>query len=119
MMGGARAEGQGERSGVEEVLRYGIIGAGMMGCEHILNLRLLPGAEVTAFADPDAGSREKAREACGGSAAGYTDYRALLREAPVDAVVIATPNHTHAAVLEDVFATDKHVLVEKPLCATV
>ena len=49
----------------------------------------------------------------------YEDHRALLRDAAVDAVVIATPNHTHAAVLADAFATDKHILVEKPLCTTI
>jgi predicted dehydrogenase len=37
----------------------------------------------------------------------------------VDAVIVATPNHTHAAVLRDVFASGKHILVEKPLCTTV
>ena len=34
-------------------------------------------------------------------------------------VLIATPNHTHAAVLADAFATEKHILVEKPLCTTI
>ena len=44
---------------------------------------------------------------------------ALLRHAGLDALVIASPNHTHAALLADVFATDLHVLVEKPLCTTI
>ncbi len=34
-------------------------------------------------------------------------------------VVITSPNYTHAAVLADALATDKHVLIEKPLCTTV
>ena len=33
-------------------IRYGIIGTGMMGCEHIRNIRLLPDVEITAIADP-------------------------------------------------------------------
>jgi predicted dehydrogenase len=37
----------------------------------------------------------------------------------VDAVVIASPNHTHARVLDDVFQTGLHVLCEKPLCTTL
>ena len=98
-------------------VRYGIIGTGMMGWEHIRNLALIDAAQVTAVADPDPGSREVARHAAPGAAV-FEDYRALLR-APLDAVVIATPNHTHAAVLRDVFATDLHVLVEKPLCTTI
>jgi myo-inositol 2-dehydrogenase/D-chiro-inositol 1-dehydrogenase len=102
-----------------DVLRYGIIGTGMMGHEHVRNLQLLPGAQVTAYADPDAGSRWWTRQLVGEAAREYADYRDLLREAPVDAVVVASPNHTHAEVLSRVFETHKHVLVEKPLCTTV
>jgi predicted dehydrogenase len=101
-------------------LRYGIIGTGMMGCEHMRNLALLPGVEVAAIADPHAPSRAWARAAAGSRALEeYEDYRELLRRAPVDAVVVATPNHTHYEVLRAVFETRKHVLVEKPLCSDV
>ena len=41
-----------------DALRYGIIGSGMMGIEHLLNLAHVDGAEVTAIADPHQGSRE-------------------------------------------------------------
>ena len=41
-------------------LRYGLIGSGMMGQEHIRNLNLLEGCEVTAVADPDEGMRIRA-----------------------------------------------------------
>ena len=34
-------------------VRYGIIGCGMMGQEHIRNIALLPGAEIAAIFDPD------------------------------------------------------------------
>jgi myo-inositol 2-dehydrogenase/D-chiro-inositol 1-dehydrogenase len=100
-------------------LRYGVIGTGMMGCEHIRNLALLPGATVTAIADPNAGSRGWARALLPNEVAEYDDPRELLRRAPVDAVVVATPNHTHYEMLRAVFETDKHVLVEKPLCTDV
>jgi predicted dehydrogenase len=107
---------------MSEPLRYGIIGTGMMGCEHIRSLALVPDARVTAIADPDERSRAFGRLAMG-EAAGevevYEDYRELLARAPVDVVVIASPNHTHAAVLDDVFRTGLHVLVEKPLCTRV
>jgi predicted dehydrogenase len=103
-----------------DTIRYGIIGTGMMGCEHIRNLALLPGVEVTAIADPDERSRGWARLALAGRAVDeYSDHRELLRHASVDAVVIATPNHTHYDGLRAVFETDKHVLVEKPLCTDV
>jgi predicted dehydrogenase len=105
-----------------ETVRYGIIGTGMMGFEHIRNLRLVPGARVTALADPYEPSRRLGLAACGEDAKDvevYADPRELLARAPVDAVVVATPNHTHAALLAEVFRTPKHVLVEKPLCTTL
>jgi predicted dehydrogenase len=100
-------------------LRYGVIGTGMMGIEHLKNLALLPGAEVVAFADPHEESRRWARLVAGPGPREHADARALLEAPDVDALVIATPNHTHRALLEDCFATRKHLLVEKPLCTTV
>jgi predicted dehydrogenase len=91
----------------------------MMGCEHIRNLALLPGVAVTAIADPNPQSRAWARAALGRDVATYTDCRELLRDAALDAVVVATPNHTHHDVLQAVFATRLHVLVEKPLATDV
>jgi predicted dehydrogenase len=102
-----------------DTIQFGIIGTGMMGCEHIRNLNAIPGVRVTAIADPHEKSRSLGKLAAGGSCEVYEDYRGLLERAPVDAVVIATPNHTHYEVLEAVFATRKHVLVEKPLCTEI
>ena len=99
-------------------LRYGIIGSGMMGVEHIENLSHTAGVEVTAIADPDPGSREFAG-ALVPNALHYTNHEALIADAVCDAVVVASPNFTHVNVLRDLLATDLHVLVEKPLCTTV
>ncbi len=100
-------------------LRYGIIGTGMMGIEHIGNLNALDGALVTAIADPDPGSRDRGQAAAEGPVSVHTDHRALLEADECDAVVVASPNMTHIDVLRDVLATDLPVLVEKPLCTTV
>lgn len=100
------------------MFRYGVIGTGMMGVEHINNIRHITGAEVTAYADPDEGSRNSARRLLP-DAAEFVDYRELLGSGLCDALVIATPNHTHADVLLDALSTDHHMLVEKPLCTTV
>ena len=102
-------------------VRYGIIGSGMMGIEHLLNLAHVPGAEVTAIADPHEGSRNWAREASPEhvSFEQFEDHQGLVGSGLCDAVVIATPNFTHHEILLDVLATDLHVLVEKPLCTTV
>ena len=103
-------------------LRYGVIGTGMMGREHIANIAHLPGARVTALADPHPPSLDAAA-ALVPAAARYCDHRELLASGLCDAVVVSTPNMTHASVLDHVLGTalgaDLHVLVEKPLCTTV
>ena len=123
-------------------LRYGIIGTGMMGVEHIRDIQAVEDAEVVALCDPDEGSLSCARQiveqgAAGDSAAGnssagdsaagtaeaspacFSDHRDLLAAGSCDAVVVATPNMTHVNILLDVIAAGVPVLVEKPLCTTV
>lgn len=100
------------------MIRYGVVGTGMMGMEHLANLRHLDGVEVTAIADPDPSSREAAHRAAP-TAALFSDHRDLIAAGLCDAVVVAAPNHTHAAILADLLPTTLHVLVEKPLATTV
>ena len=103
-------------------LRIGVIGTGMMGCEHITNLSSVPRAVVTAVSDPNEEPRGWARLALGDRAASvheFADHRDMLASGAVDAVVVASPNHTHRQVLDDVFAADLPVMVEKPMCTTV
>ena len=100
------------------VLRYGVIGTGMMGVEHLHNLLHVDGVEVAAMADPHPASIAAA-SALVPEAAVFPDHRALVDSGSCDAVVVASPNMTHIDVLADLLATDLHVLVEKPLCTTV
>jgi myo-inositol 2-dehydrogenase / D-chiro-inositol 1-dehydrogenase len=101
------------------VIRYGIIGTGAMGREHIANLSHIDGATVTALADPFPESLEKALLETSGDVKTFSDYRALLDSNLCDVFIIATPNYTHHSVLKDALATDAHVFIEKPLCTTV
>lgn len=101
-------------------VRYGVVGTGMMGIEHIGNIRALPGAEVTAVADPYLPSRQAARAALPGQElAVFDNHRALIDSGLCDAVVLATPNMTHIDLLRDLMETGLHLLVEKPLCTRV
>ncbi len=105
---------------MSEPLRYGLIGTGLMGLEHQRNLNAIADAVVVAAADPDPTSRQWAQlTADGRDLATFTDYRDLLDADLCDVYVISTPNYTHRAVLDDVMATGRHILVEKPLCTTV
>ena len=72
-------------------LRFGLIGAGMMGREHLRNLALIHGSTVTAIADPDAGSQKSALETTADSAAVFADVDALL-----DADMVRCAGHRRA-----------------------
>lgn len=103
-------------------LRVGVIGTGMMGCEHLKNLMGIPEVAITAFSDPNSEPRNWAELTLGeraSTARGFIDHRDLLESELVDAVLVASPNYTHKALLDDIFRTDLPVLVEKPMCTSV
>ena len=103
-------------------MRVGVVGTGMMGCEHLRNLMAIDGVEITAIADPNMEPLAWARATLEGSAhrpREFSDHRSLAESGVVDAVIVASPNFTHKAVLDDLLRTDLHVLVEKPMCTTV
>ena len=102
-----------------EKIRYGIIGCGSMGREHIENIRALGSGVVTAVADPDAGSRAQAAALIEGQVRLFERHQDLLDSGLVDALVIASPNFTHIEVMRDALATDLHILCEKPLVTRV
>lgn len=105
-----------------EVVRYGLVGTGMMGVEHIHNLAVTPGAVVTALADPVDKSLGWARKALGDGAdqaATFADSAALARSGLVDAVIVSSPNYTHRRVLEPLFDAGLPILCEKPLATTI
>ncbi|MFZ6003252.1 MAG: Gfo/Idh/MocA family protein [Actinomycetota bacterium] len=105
----------------KHLLRYGFVGLGMMGQEHVRNVLALPGAEVVAFADPHEPSIAQALALVDGPArpSTFDDHRRMLDSADLDVVVISTPNHTHHRVLADLWGRPLHLMVEKPLCTTV
>ena len=101
-------------------LRVGLVGAGLMGQEHARNLLAIDGVAVTAVADPDPGSRRQAEVLLAAMAPLVVpDHRDLLADGVCDAVIVSTPNMTHAAVATDVVKAGLPLLVEKPLCTTV
>ncbi|MFT4650095.1 MAG: myo-inositol 2-dehydrogenase/D-chiro-inositol 1-dehydrogenase [Gammaproteobacteria bacterium] len=101
------------------VIRYGLIGSGMMGQEHIRNIQLLEGTEITAVADPDSAMRELSSKTSKGSARLYSDYHEMLRDDLCDVYLIVSPNDTHYQILLDAIPRNKPILCEKPLCTTV
>ncbi len=101
-------------------VRYGVIGTGMMGIEHIENINAIDGARVTAISDPNAGSRATGKRVAKlEDDAVFEDHRDLLASGLVDAVVLVSPNHTHADILVDIIDSGLDFLSEKPLTTTV
>jgi predicted dehydrogenase len=99
-------------------LRIGVVGAGIMGADHALTLhRFVRGAVVTLVADLDL-DRAATVTACIADAEPTTDPVALVRADAVDAIVVASADATHAALVKECLAVGKPVLCEKPLAPT-
>src|SRR3989338_6092556 len=90
-------------------LKIGVVGVGHVGKEHARILASLPQAQLVGISDVDPSKRERA-EALG--VPFFTDPRDLIGK--VDAVSIATPTSTHAAVAREFLRAGVHALVEKP-----
>ena len=76
-------------------VRYGVIGTGMMGVEHIENIRALDGGTVTAIADPDANSRATGAQAAGQQVAVFDDHHDLIDSDLCDAVAVGKSASSH------------------------
>ncbi|MXN64001.1 gfo/Idh/MocA family oxidoreductase [Stappia sp. GBMRC 2046] len=93
-------------------IRVGVVGTGVMGADHArLFAREVRGAVLGGVADPE---EERAR-AVAGNASVFTDPLQLIRSTDVDAVVVASPDHTHKDTVMACLEAGKPVLCEKPL----
>lgn len=99
-------------------LGLAVIGAGRAGMIHAGNfLRSVSGARLVALADPIPETLRKAGESTG-LAALHADYRAVLSDPEVHAVVIATPTELHEEIAVAAAQAGKHILCEKPMAMT-
>ena len=80
-------------------LQYGMIGCGMMGQEHLRNMKLLDNVELPHAFEPDEGMRTQMKRQVP-SIQFHDSIKALLKGTEVDAWVIASPNFRHAEQLE-------------------
>src|SRR5690606_21066827 len=109
----------------DEPLRIGVIGTGGMGTEHCRAfLRMAKDGRadvrIVALSDVCEPRLGNALKACMENGADYTihayrDYRQLLADPSIHGVLIASPEHWHARMVEDAIAAGKDVYVEKPM----
>jgi predicted dehydrogenase len=97
-------------------IKYGIIGAGTMAREHILNISLIENAEVVALSDPHEASLNQCKDMLKTKVPCFKNHQDMIKENLVDVYLISSPNFTHIGILKDVIKSKKHILVEKPLC---
>ena len=97
------------------MLQLGIIGAGRIGRVHLQGIRTVDGARVKAMADPFLSDETAAWATEQGAAQVTKDYRQLLADPEIDAVLICSSTDTHAPISLEALAAGKHVFCEKPI----
>ena len=92
-------------------IKIGIVGLGSMGTAHRLAIEALDDFELAAICDIEESKWKdfKDRIPC------FTDYPAMLAEAALDAVTVATPHWFHPEIGAAALDAGKHVLIEKPI----
>jgi predicted dehydrogenase len=104
--------------GANERIRIGIIGPGDRGKEILREAVGCENTECVGIADVYAKRLDEARTIAPNAKA-YRDYRALLDDKSIDAVLIATPQHLHAEHFVAALDAGKHVYQEKTMAFTV
>lgn len=123
LLGGVELRAQ--NSGVEEPkkptgpkVKVGVIGLGLWGRDILATLGRLPQADVAAICDTYAASvKRSARNAPNATAT--EDYRTILDNKDIPAVIVATPTHKHKDIVLAALQAGKHVYCEAPLAATL
>ncbi|MDX2150870.1 MAG: Gfo/Idh/MocA family oxidoreductase [Bryobacteraceae bacterium] len=111
--------------GANDKVTLGVIGTGGRG--YYLMERAYRGNEgrfaITAVCDAHGPRIDRAKERVktmgGNEAKGFADYRDILKDPSVDAVIIATPEHLHHPMAMDALRAGKHIYLEKPIAKTV
>ncbi len=104
--------------GSNDRIRVGFIGFGDRARELLNYVRACPNTEAAAFCDVYRLQLDRAQSAAPGAAV-YRDYRAMLDDPSIDAVIVATPPHLHAGHFCAALDAGKHVYQEKTMALSV
>lgn len=94
-------------------MRVAVVGLGKMGLAHLAQIMMVDGVEVVAVCDSAAFMLGLLRSQTGLHVC--SDYRAMLDQVALDAVVIVTPSRSHVAMARAALERGLHVFCEKPL----
>lgn len=100
------------------LVNFGVIGLGDWGREILKTLAIVPSSPVVAICDNYAHSMRRAA-ADAPKAKQYADYKQLLADANVQAVVVSTPTNAHKEIVIAALAAGKHVYCEAPLANSI
>jgi len=101
-------------------LSLGFIGVGARVQSGLLEAAMaVPGVEVVGVCDAYKGRVERAIARTKGRAKDYGDWKALVADPAIDAVIVATPDHWHRTHVVEALRAGKHVYVEKPMTLTI
>ena len=115
---GAAAAG-GSILGANDRVLVGLVGCGGRGRYVARFMKEAPNVEFTAVCDVYETNRNSAREWAGPNARAYADFRKMLEQRDLDAVLVSTTEHWHAYVAVSAIEAGKDVYVEKPLAHNV
>lgn len=101
-----------------EGVNVGVIGVGGRGETNLAGVAAIEGVNIVALCDVDEEALAKAAAKFPKASLDH-DFRKLIERKEVDAVVISTPDHTHAPAAALALRHGKHVYVEKPLTHSV
>jgi predicted dehydrogenase len=111
------------RAGPNEMLRIAVCGVKGRGLEHIGQWSKMKDVQVAAIVDIDEtvihNAMDRVEKNAGNKPVYYQDFRKMLEDKSIDAVSIATCNHTHTLIAINSVIAGKHVYVEKPLSHNV
>lgn len=100
-------------------VKLGLIGCGTRGGGIARLLKDVPGLQLIACCDTYAPNLQKAMKLAAPQAKSYTDYKALLNNKEVEAVVIATPLYLHFPMAMEALKAGKHIYVEKSMTYSI
>jgi len=119
---GHAAEAAAQTVSPNDRIQVGMIGVGARVLERggLLNAVVaVPGVEVVGVCDAYKGRVTRALSNLGGRAKDYGDWRAVLADKSIDAVVVGVPDHWHKPMVLEALAAGKDVYVEKPMTLTI